>query len=382
MPTTSHWQIMPDRPTREVDFLIVGAGIVGGAAAIFAAQAGRQVVVTEAGDIAQGASGRNAGFMITGLDAYYHHAVARYGADVVREMWALSKRTIAFWRGVIDRAGDVPYEQCGSLLLAESVAEARDLEQAARALDAAGFPVEYHATDPLGRGYHAAIAQADDGAVQPAALARAAIRLSGAELIVNNPVYDIVQTGPEQVTVYTRQAIFRARYVLLCVNAYAPVLDPFFEGRIIPTRANALVTEPLPERVLDTCGYSRYGYMYYRSTFDNRLLIGGGRDRYMDEEADTLEDRTNPRVQAVLDAYLKEYFPDVSAPVARRWAGIMGFSVDGLPQVGTLPGKPGVGYAVGFTGHGLSLGAGTAERAVDHLLTGADPGAVAGTRLD
>lgn len=71
----------------------------------------------------------------------------------------------------------------------------------------------------------------------------------------------------------------------------------------------------------------------------------------------------------------------MDAPVERRWAGIMGFSVDGLPLVGTLPDKPRVGFAVGYTGHGLALAAGCTERAVDMLLTGANVGAVSAGRL-
>jgi glycine/D-amino acid oxidase-like deaminating enzyme len=55
--------------------------------------------------------------------------------------------------------------------------------------------------------------------------------------------------------------------------------------------------------------------------------------------------------------------------------------VDKLPLVGTLPDKPRVGFAVGFTGHGLAMGAGSAERAVDMLLTGANPGAINAARL-
>src|SRR5256886_5646378 len=53
-------------------------------------------------------------------------------------------------------------------------------------------------------------------------------------------------------------------------------------------------------------------------------------------------DLTDP-VQRVLESYLREKFPDIDAPIERRWAGIMGFSVDGLPLVGTLPDKPRVG---------------------------------------
>lgn len=379
--TVSYWQINKNRPIQEADVLIVGAGLIGCAAAYFAAEMGHSVTIVDARDLAQGASGRNAGFMITGLDSYYHRAVAHYGEAVVKEMWALSRESIGFWRSIVARTGTVPYEQCGSLLLAESAEEAAELALAAKALEQAGFEIIYHEKDPLGRGYHAAIEQPQDGAVQPYELAQAVLSLSGAELISSNPVYAIEQTEPEVVTVYTQKTIYRARYVLLCTNAYSPFLDAFFVGKVIPTRAQALVTDPLPERVLHSCGYSRYGYMYYRCTFDNRFLIGGARDLYTDEEANTSEDRLNEHVQAALDAYIQRYFPDVQAPVAQRWSGIMGFSVDGLPQVGTLPGKPRVGYAVGFTGHGLSLGAGTAQRAIDYLLKGTSPGAVDAKRL-
>lgn len=379
--TVSVWQAEGSQPIREVDFLIVGAGLAGCAAAYFAMQAGQEVVITEMRDIALGASSRNAGFMITGPETFYHHAIERYGHATTRELWALSEKTHAYWRDFAQRAGGVRMDSCGSLLLAESAEEARDLEQAARALQADGIAVEYHSKDPLGRGYLAALGQPWDAAVQPYELVQAVFRLSGAELIANNEVYAMQQERAEVVTVYTRQFVFKARRVLLCTNAYSIHLDPYFSGKVIPTRAQCLATAPLPTPVLNTCGYSDYGYMYYRDTFDGRLLIGGGRKQNKPLENDTTDDRVTDPVQRVLEAYLRQRFPDVDAPVERRWAGIMGFSVDGLPLVGTLPDKPRVGFAVGFHGHGLAFAAATAERAVDHLLNGADPGPLYAARL-
>jgi glycine/D-amino acid oxidase-like deaminating enzyme len=390
--TISIWQANPNfkqQPVREVDVLIVGAGLVGCAAAWFFKQAGREVVITEMRDIALGASGRNAGFMITGPDTYYHHAIERYGHEATRELWKLSERTHAIWRSFAEQDSSVSIEQSGSFLLAESEDEALDLEATARALQADGIPVIYHPHDPFNRGYYAAVEQPWDGAVQPYELAQAVFRASGAELVANNELYAIDQTEPDCVTVYTHRVIFRARYVLLCTNAYSPRIDPYFIGKVIPTRGQCLVTPPLPEPVMRGCGYSDYGYMYYRMTFDNRLLIGGGRKNYKALENDTTDDRTTPEVQGYLDAYLQKHFPDVAEHLAafnlrieRRWAGIMGFSVDGLPLVGTLPGKPRVGFAVAFHGHGLALGAGTAERAVEFLLNGTSPGIVDATRLE
>lgn len=379
--TVSIWQANGTQPVREADFLIVGAGLVGCSVAYFAAQAGREVVITEARDLALGASSRNAGFMITGMDTYYHRAIDQYGIDTVREMWGLSRTTHQYLRQFI-QAGDVPIDNCGSMLLAESDTEAQELEQAARALQADGIDVDYHSRDPLGRGYYAAIEQPQDAAVQPYKLVEAIFWQSGAELIASNEVYRIEQTGPEQVIVHTRQYIFQARYVMLCTNAYSPYIDPYFIGKVIPMRAQCLVTAPLKNGpVLNTCGYSDYGYMYYRDTFDGRLLIGGGRKQNTWLEGGTTDDRITDPVQRILEAYLRARFPEVEEPVEQRWAGIMGFSVDKLPLVGALPDKPRVGFVVGFTGHGLAMGAGAAERAVDFLLNGANPGAIAASRL-
>lgn len=379
--TISIWQAEDNQPIREVEFLVIGAGLIGCATAYFATQAGKEVVITEMRDVAMGASGRNAGFMITGLDTYYHRAIEQYGHDVTRELWTLSKRTHRFWQDIASK-GDVRLDRCGSLLLAESESEAGELELAAKALHDDGIDVIFHRDDPLGRGYFAGIEQPWDCAVQPYELAQAILAQSGAELVSNNEMYRIEQTQPDCVTIYTQKVIFKAQHVMLCTNAYSPRLDPYFEGKVIPTRAQCLVTEPSDHKVIDTCGYSDYGYMYYRMTFDGRLLIGGGRKQHKALENDTTEDRVNPQVQGTLDAYLAKHFADVSAPVSRRWSGIMGFTADGIPLVGTLPEKPRVGFAVGFTGHGLAMGAGTAERAVQHLLDGVHAGALDAHRLD
>ena len=144
--TVSHWQ-RAGQIEREIDFLVVGAGLAGGAAAYFARQVhGRDVVVTDARDVGLGASGRNAGFMISGLDTYYHRAIEEYGHDVAREVWDMSRRSFMHWREFIrNSAFDVPIDNSGSLLLAETGEEAKELELAARALSADKIDIEYYA---------------------------------------------------------------------------------------------------------------------------------------------------------------------------------------------------------------------------------------------
>lgn len=379
--TVSIWQTLFEKPRQEeADVCIVGAGLLGCAAALMLRQAGKDVVIVEARNIGLGASSRNAGFLITGVESYYHRAEEQYGEAGAREFWTLSKQTLAYWREVAARH-EVWIEQCGSLLLAESREEAAEIEQAARRLEANGFDAEFLSYDPLGRGYHAAVRQPDDGGVHPMQLVRALFADSGARLIADSEVYRIESDGAG-VVVHSRLATIRAGQVLLCANASLPTIDPYFEGKVIPTRAQCLATAPLPDRLVNAVGYSDYGYMYYRDLPDGGLLIGGGRKLNKAAES-TSEDRTSPAVQGTLDAYLRQRFPEAAdVPIVRRWSGIMGYTPDALPLVGTLPRDSRIAFAVGCNGHGLSLGAMVASRAVDMMLTGTRPGLFDAARLD
>lgn len=378
--TVSVWQANGEQPIESTDIVIIGAGLLGCTAALYLNDAGYSTTIIEARDVGLGASSRNAGFMITGLDKYYHQAETVYGEAATREIWELSRRSLAFWQQIAREHGTW-MEQSSSLLLAETPEERQELEQSARRMQANGFECEYLSNDPLQRGYYAAIRQPSDGGIHPVQLLQAIFKASNAHLIANSEVYAI-ESAATEVVVYSRLAIVRAQKVLICTNAYTPYLDPYFVGKVIPNRAQCLATAPLTERVIGAVGYSDYGYMYYRDLPDGGLLIGGGRKQNKEQEGNTTEDRITDAVQAILEAYLQAKFPDVTAPIVRRWAGIMGFTPDGLPMIGALPRDSRIAYAVGLNGHGLSLGAGIAERAVDYLLYGTHPGIFDGGRFD
>jgi glycine/D-amino acid oxidase-like deaminating enzyme len=114
---------------------------------------------------------------------------------------------------------------------------------------------------------------------------------------------------------------------------------------------------------------------------DGGLLVGGARKNFKVQENDTTDDRTTDPVQRALTHYLRTRFPEVDVPIVRRWAGIMAFTSDGLPLVGSLPRDERIVFAVGLNGHGLSLGAAVAERAVEKLLNGSGAGVFDVARL-
>jgi glycine/D-amino acid oxidase-like deaminating enzyme len=155
--------------------------------------------------------------------------------------------------------------------------------------------------------------------------------------------------------------------VLVAANAYLPALVPELGAVVRPVRAQMLATAPVAP-VLPVPVYSHDGFYYARQTADGRVLLGGARHLHEAGEVGH-EDATTPALQADLEAYLRAHVPGAAgAPVERRWSGTMGFSPDGLPVLGDVPGVPGAVYAAGFTGHGMGYGLRFGRLAARRLL--------------
>ncbi len=369
--TVSVWQDKSGARHLAADVAVVGAGVVGSYLALALTRRGLDVVVLEMRFPASGATGRNAGMVLTGTGEYYHTAAERHGRERARAIWRATVENREATRRLHDELG-LAYDACGSLRLAVSEEEARDLALAHEQMRADGLEGVLHEGDPLNRGFLAALEQPKDLGINPVAFVEAMLKASGAHVVEDCEVFDLAAEG-YGVVLRSRLATVRAGVAMLATNAYSPLLHPFFRALIAPTRGQVLVSAPVP-RVIETLCYANYGYEYFRQLRDGRMLVGGWRQRYADVEVG-YADEVTPGVQAGLEGFLRERFPELGAGVERRWSGVMGFSRTGLPIVGQLPELPGVGYAVGFTGHGLGLGIAAADALIGLLLDGAPPGA-------
>jgi glycine/D-amino acid oxidase-like deaminating enzyme len=109
--------------------------------------------------------------------------------------------------------------------------------------------------------------------------------------------------------------------------------------------------------------------------------MGGGLVRAPDDglmEFGTTDDST---VNEGISEYLREttgrYFgpdwgeDDPEGRVRSEWTGIMGFSPDGFPLVGELPGEQGLWASCSFQGHGMVL-CWMCARALVEMMEGRD----------
>ena len=373
--TVSVWQEMPEPIQAEHDDVVIGAGIVGAYTATLLRERGHDVALVDARFPAAGASGRNAGFVLTSQREPYPVLIEQIGREAAREILTMVRENVLRMRSLADQFS-IPLED-GAAHLAETRAEARELEGWARELEADGATVEFSYGDPYGSsGYMAMMQVENDFMVQPARLTEAIAATSGATLYDHNEVYAIEPAG-ECVLVRGRRAHIRCRRVYVATNGYGCDLHPYLRGIVRPVRGQVAVTTPV-ERLMDVAGITENHY--FRQFPDGRLFIGGAR-AFFEAQEYTAEDAITPDLHVNLVNYLRLWFPDVQFEVERQWAGIHGFTPDRRVAVGAFPDEERVVFAVGFSGYGNSIGLVAAERMVALALDGRDPGPLSAVRF-
>jgi len=359
------------------DVVVVGAGLVGAAAAARLAREGIAVAVLEAQSIAGGATGRCAGMVLTGPAGHYNWAVAAYGRQRAQEVWSFTVEGREQLIETAERLG-TPAARTGSLALAVDDAETEALEESAALLREDGFDVKFDSADPLERGFRAVLRYPDDATVDAAALTRALLNTHNVPVHERTEVYDL-EREQDGVRVWARGRTVFCRAVVLAINGYAPLFDAYFTDKITPTRNLVLTTEPLDEVILGQPCCADYGYEYCRQLPDRRLLIGSWRRATQLKKNPRQGEKQEIEVDDVLHdgllRFAQRHFPNVPVKThsTRRWSGMMGFTPDGLPLVGRMPNLPQAYFAVGLGGRGLAWAFVVAERVAQAVLRDADP---------
>jgi gamma-glutamylputrescine oxidase len=349
----------------------VGAGVVGALVAARLTREGFDTAVLEARRVAGGATGRSLGMVLAGLPRDYSWAVSVYGRQRAREIWALTAGGRERLVEAAKRLG-VPIQRTGSLALAVDDEEADALWESAKLLREDGFDVSYSLTDPLNRGFEAALHQYGGAMVNAAVLTRALLTAEDVTVHDGTEVYALEPTG-DDVRVWAHGRTVLCSAAVLAVNGYAALVHPYLAENVAPVRGVVFAAGPLEGALLEQpCTASR-GRDFLRPLPDGRLLVGSWRRRESPTRGDRPED--------ALNAFVSRHFPEVDLDHVDRWSEVMGFTADGLPLVGKLPGLPQVYFAGGLGGRGLSWAFVAAERLVDTMLHGSDLGLLSAERL-
>ncbi|MDN0198548.1 FAD-binding oxidoreductase [Streptomyces sp. S.PNR 29] len=356
------------------DVVVVGAGMVGAACALYAARAGLDVVVLDRGPVAGGTTGAGEGNLLVSDKAP--------GPEL--ELALLSCR---LWAELAEEPGRaIEYEPKGGVVVATTPEALGGLEEFAAGqrgagVDAVSVPAgQLHDLEPyMAPGLAGAVHYPQDAQVMPALAAAQLLRASGARLIGGRAVTKVLRTADGAVRgVRTEAGEVHAPAVVNAagtwggeVAALAGVSLP-----VLPRRGFVLVTEPLPRRVRHKVYAADYvadvasdsaalqTSPVVEGTAAGPILIGASRERVGYDRSLSL-----PALRA-LAAGATRLFPFLAQVRAMRaYVGFRPYLPDHLPAIGPDPRAPGLLHACGHEGAGIGLATGTGQL-IAQALTG------------
>ncbi|MFI0086774.1 NAD(P)/FAD-dependent oxidoreductase [Streptomyces bobili] len=380
---------MANQPSSSYDVVVVGAGMIGAACALYAVRAGLDVVVVDRGPVAGGTTGAGEGNLLV--------SDKEPGPEL--ELALLSSR---LWREITeDRHPDegrppdrgfaraIEYEPKGGLVVASTPEALTALTALAAGQRAAGVDAVPVTADRLPElepylapGLAGGVLYPQDAQVMPTLAAAHLLRASGARVETGRTVTGVLRGDDGAVRgVRTERGDLLAPAVVNAagtwgaeVAALAGVSLP-----VLPRRGFVLVTEPLPRRVRhkvysadyvadvasDSAGLQTSPVV--EGTAAGPVLIGASRERVGFDRSFSL-----PVVRA-LAAGATRLFPFLEHVRAiRAYSGFRPYLPDHLPTIGPDPRAPGLFHACGHEGAGIGLATGTGLL-IAQTLTGKAP---------
>ncbi len=355
--------------TIEAPVVIIGGGIVGGAAAWYLAGRGIKAVLLEKATIGPGASARSAG----GVRAQCRNGLER----------RLAMASIELWQGLDAELGfDTEYTRGGNIRLATTEERMAQLRAEAEEELADDLVVEVWDRDEmrrrapyLGDMFIGAKYCASDGIANPIlatwAFNRAASR-AGATMLSNAEALEIEVQGGQVTAVLARHGADDLRIetprVIHCGGAWTPALARTLgiEVPIEPARNYIGVTQAMPPLFTE-----------FLSSHDLRLYARPARKGHIHVGAvGTTAGTFSQETPAEALAHLAQGALMVPAlrhiGFLRTWAGTLAMTPDHLPIIGPVAGLGGYLLATGFSGHGFCLGP-IAGKLLSELVADGEP---------
>jgi len=362
---------------RDLDLLVIGAGIVGLNAALRFREKNpkARIMVLERGPLPIGASTRNAGFACFGSMTELLDDLATLEEH---QVWNLVRRRYDGLQRLRRRVGDkaLEFRQLGGYELFRAGEEdiyVRCLDQMNsfnRELSSLTGEKETFqvADEKLGAfcfsGVEHLIWNKAEGQIHTGNMMRRLLELArkaDIDVLGGIPVEQLA----DQAVVTQQGWTIPARQIIVATNGFARHLLPGLS--VEPARNQVLVTEPLADLPFrGTFHYDR-GYVYFRN-IGNRVLLGGARHLAKAEETTSefgMTETIQGALQKLLHTVILPGYPDVS--VTSRWSGIMGVGTTKQPIL--HPVNDHTLAAVRLGGMGVAIGSLLGEEAAD-VLTG------------
>jgi gamma-glutamylputrescine oxidase len=348
------------------DFIIIGSGFTGLWSAYYLKKRfpKKSVLILERGTIPSGASSRNAGFACFGS---FTELVADTKIMGESEMLELVEMRYKGLEKIFRKFNpdQIDYENLGGYELV-SPEKFPDIDALRTKIDGlntrlkeiTGKQKTFQLNDSKIKnfgfgGSHHMIENKLEGQLHSGKLLEVLVQLvnSMGVTILTQVEVKKMETQSNRVHLQTNLAVLlSAEQVLICTNAFAKTLLPDLD--VVPARGQILLTEPIDGLKIKGTFHYDEGFYYFRN-LNNRLLLGGARNKFFADEETFSADVSNP-IQLELEKFLEEtVIPGTPYQISLRWSGTMAIGKEKKPIVKKINDR--IYCAVRLSGMGVAL---------------------------
>ena len=355
-----------------IDFLIIGSGIVGLSTAIFLKKKNKnyKVLVIDRGYLPTGASTKNAGFTCFGSPTELFDDIQNMNELTVWDTFSNRYMGLNTLFELVQK-DKIAYRECKSWDIISSKKNndiTKDFIEYInqKAYEITGVKEIYHEDKLISSKFgfeeiNTSYCNKLEGAIHTGKMIQELYKkaiLNDVNVLFGMNAEKLDHSAQENV-IETQFGEIKAKNIIIATNGFA---KKWIKDDILPARAQVIITNEIPDLKINGTFHYEKGYYYFRNV-GNRVLLGGGRN--LDFKGETTEEfGSSEHIHLKLQELLKNVIlPKHTYEIEDSWSGIMGVGKSKSPIIKKINNNTAIGVRMG--GMGVAIGAQVGKKLAD-----------------